>query len=292
MVRIPTLMLCALVASTLDWSAPSHAQSVAASEQRLARITIRSVGQGWPVVLIPGLASPSGVYDGLAARIGASHRLILVQFNGFAGSAPGPAPLDNLLPGAVDELAGWLASNRIEKAAVVGHSMGGLMAMMLARAHPEATGRLIVVDALPFYGMLMGPSATPDAVRPMVEQLRAGLVKGTTPPHVPPHMSNTDAGRAKVRKWLQSSDRKTVGEALVEDATTDFRPQLPTLAALPVTILYAVPSPESKAMVTGVYSEAYKALPNATLVPVENSEHFIMLDQPKRFEDEVEKLLR
>ena len=287
MLRNCALILCALATSTLDWSAPTHAAPPPGSVQRLSRITVSSVGQGSPVVLIPGLASGAVVYDDLAKKIGPNHRLIFVQVNGFAGSPAGAAPLDNMLPGVVDELAGWLAANHIEKPAVVGHSMGGLMALMLANKHPQAAGRVMVVDALPFYGMLFGPTATPDMVRPLVEQMRAGLVNGTSPPQVPPHMSNNDAGKAKILDWLKTSDPKTVGEALVEDATTDMRPELPAIKQ-PVTVLYAVASPANKAMADGLYGEAYKSLPGVKLVPVENSEHFIMLDQPARFEQEVE----
>lgn len=291
MLRTCALMLAVCAAATLDWSAPAYAAAPAPAEQRLSRITIRSVGHGSPVVLIPGLASPAAVFDDLAAKIGPNHRLIFVQVNGFAASAPGSAPADNLLPGAVDELAGWLAANKIEKPAVIGHSMGGLMTLMLAKKHPEAAGKLLIVDALPFYGMLFGPSATPDAVRPIVEQMRAGLVNGTSPPQVPPHMSNSDAGKAKILGWLETSDPKTVGEALVEDATTDVRPDLAAIKQ-PATVLYAIPSPESKAMVDGLYGQAYKSLPSAKLVGIDGTEHFIMLDQPARFEKEVETFLR
>jgi pimeloyl-ACP methyl ester carboxylesterase len=291
MLRICALILCALAASTLDWGAPAYAAPAPSSVQRLSRITVSSVGKGSPVVLIPGLASGAAVYDDLAKKIGTSHRLIFVQVNGFAGSPAGTGPLDNMLPGVVDELAGWLAANHIEKPAVVGHSMGGLMALMLAKKHPEAAGKVMIVDALPFYGMLFGPTATPDMVRPLVEQMRAGLVNGTSPPQVPPHMSNNDAGKAKILGWLKTSDPKTVGEALVEDATTDVRPDLPAIKQ-PVTVLYAVASPANKAMADGLYREAYKALPGVKLVPIENSEHFIMLDQPARFEQEVAAFLR
>jgi pimeloyl-ACP methyl ester carboxylesterase len=292
MLRILALILCVCAAATLNWSEPLHAAPSAAAEQKLSRITIRSVGQGSPVVLVPGLASPGSVFDGVAAKIGPNHRLVLVQVKGFAGSQPGTAPLDNLLPEAVDELAGWLAANHIEKPPVIGHSMGGLMAMMLAKKHPEAAGRLMIVDALPFYGMLFGPGVTPDAVRPVVEQMRARLVSGDKPAEVPPHMSNSEAGRAKILEWLKASDPRTVGEAFVEDATTDVRPDLPSLAGTPVTILYAVAKPENKAMAEGLYREAYKSVPGARLVPVDNSEHFIMLDQPERFAEEVETFLR
>jgi pimeloyl-ACP methyl ester carboxylesterase len=289
MLRSCAFNLSLLAASTLNWSGPAH--SANAAEQKLGRVTIRTIGQGSPVVLIPGLASPAAVYDDLASKIGHGHKLILVQMNGFAGAPVGSAPLDNMLAGAIDELADWLATNHIEKPAVIGHSMGGLMAIMLAKRHPTAAGRLMIVDALPFYGMLFGPQATPDAVRPIVEQMRAGLVNGTSPPQVPRHMSNTDAGKAKILEWLKASDPKTVGEALIEDATTDVRPDLAAIAQ-PVTVLYAVPSPENQAMIGGLYGGAYKNLPGVKLVPVAGSEHFIMLDQPARFEQEVEAFLR
>jgi pimeloyl-ACP methyl ester carboxylesterase len=290
MLRLCASTLALLAASTLDWTAQAHA--AAPTEQRLSRITIRSVGEGaQPIVFIPGLASPPSVFDEAAAKVGKGEHLIFVQVNGFAGSKPSSAGLDNLLPGAVDELAGYLAANHLAKAAVVGHSMGGLMSLMLAKRHPEAVSRLLIVDALPFYGMLFGPSATPDTVRPIVEQMRAGLVSGKVPAQVPPHMTNSEANKAKILEWLKASDAKTVGEALVEDATTDVRPDLRSIT-VPVTVLYAVASPETKAMTDALYSSAYKDLPNYKLNPIAGSEHFIMLDQPAEFDNALRYFLR
>ena len=291
MLRLWALSICALASAAID-STPARAAPASAASERLNRITIRTVGEGSPVVLIPGLASSSAVYDGVAAKIGSGHKLILVQVNGFAGSQAGSGPVDGLIDGSVDELAGWLAQHKVEKPAVIGHSMGGLMAMMLAGKHPAAAGKLLIVDALPFYGMLMGPTATPDLIRPVVEQMRAGLVNGTMPPQVPPHMSNSESGKARILEWMKASDPKIVGEALVEDATTDFRPQLPGLANVPVTVLYAAPTAEFKPIADALYRDAYKSLPKARLVAVEGSEHFIMLDQPARVAEEVEAFLR
>jgi pimeloyl-ACP methyl ester carboxylesterase len=285
--RAFALILAAAAASTLDWSGTAHT-APAAQEQRLTRISIRSVGRGSPVVLIPGLASSPAVFDQLAATIGKQHQLIFVQVNGFGGSPAGPR--DQLISGAVDELAAWLSANHVQQPAVIGHSMGGLMAMMLAEAHPAAAGRLMVVDALPFYGMLFGPQATPDMVRPMVEKMRDGMVAGTVPMTSPPGMTNNEAGKALVAQWLKASDPKIVGEALVEDATTDIRADLPAIKQ-PLTILYAVPSAERAAMTKAVYAGAYKDAAGAKLVPIENSEHFIMLDQPQAFATAVEQFL-
>jgi pimeloyl-ACP methyl ester carboxylesterase len=149
----------------------------------------------------------------------------------------------------------------------------------------------MIVDALPFYGMLFGPTATPEAIRPIVEQMRARMVSGKVPVELPPHMSNTDAGKARILEWLRASDPKVVGEALVEDATTDVRPELPRIRQ-PITVLYAIPSAERAAIARALYADAYKAAPAAKLVGVEGSEHFIMLDQPAGFAAEVESFLR
>jgi len=286
--RLCALILAACAASTLNWNAPAAA-APAAAEQRLSHITVRSVGTGSPVVLIPGLASPSSVYDDLVAKFGKNHRLILVQVNGFAGSKPGPT--DQLIPGIVDDLAGWLAANHVEKPAVIGHSMGGLIAMMLAAKHPDAAGKVMVVDALPFYGMLFGPTATPDAVRPIVEKMRDAMVSGTAPMDAPAGMTNQAATKAKIGEWLKASDRNVVGEALVEDAVTDIRPDLPSIKQ-PITVLYAVASSEQAAMTKAIYTDAYKAAPGTTLRGIDNSMHFIMLDQPAAFTAAVEDFLR
>ena len=53
-------------------------------------------------------------------------------------------------------------------ATVAGHSVGGLMTLMLAQRHPEDVSRALVVDALPFYAMLFGPQATPASIEPQV----------------------------------------------------------------------------------------------------------------------------
>ena len=85
--RICAFILAALAASTLDWSGSAH--SAQPTEQRLPHISIVSEGSGSPVVLIPGLSTPRAVWDGVAAELAKSHRVILVQVNGFAGDDPG-----------------------------------------------------------------------------------------------------------------------------------------------------------------------------------------------------------
>ena len=68
--------------------------------------------------------------------------------------------------------------------------------------------------------------------------------------------------------------------------TTDMRPQLHEIKA-PVTILYPWDASKGISQAAGdkLYRENYAALPNKTFVRIDDSYHFIMLDQPDAFAD-------
>lgn len=287
--RILALILFAVLTANLS---THRADAAPAADQTMAHISIKSIGQGHAVILIPGLASSRAVWDGIAPELAKNHRLIMVQVNGFGGGSAGANANPGLLDGVVEEISAYLAREKIRDAAVIGHSMGGLVGMMLAKKTRERVAKLMIVDALPFYGALMGPGATPDSVRPIAEQMRTMIVNGPAPAQAPPNMSNSATGQAKVLEWLKASDRSSVGQAILEAATRDFTPDLPLLTGKRVTVLYATPSAERAALTQGLYQNAYEGLRGVKLVPVENSAHFIMLDQPEVFAKQVQAFLQ
>ena len=61
----------------------------------------------------------------------------------------------------------------------LGHSMGGLSALMLAQRHPEAVGRVMAVDNLPFFSALFGPQVTAETARDCIAAGADVLVAGT-----------------------------------------------------------------------------------------------------------------
>jgi pimeloyl-ACP methyl ester carboxylesterase len=80
-------------------SNPSHAQTAAAAPvstvkadaptTQLDHISIQVVGSKGPAIfLIPGLSSPRAVWDGVVPDLAKTHRVYLVQVNGFAGDEP------------------------------------------------------------------------------------------------------------------------------------------------------------------------------------------------------------
>ncbi|MGE5561942.1 MAG: alpha/beta fold hydrolase [Bacillota bacterium] len=294
--RICALILAALAASTLDWSGAAHG-APAAAEQRLSHISIVSEGSGSPVVLIPGLSSPRSVWDGVAPALARKHRVILVQLNGFAGDNPGANLEAPVLSGAIDELHAWLAANRVGPAKIVGHSMGGLLALQLARAHPEDTSALMIVDALPYVGDIFLPNATVAQLEPQAKRMRDQMVASfgktdsAAAERTAAGMALTPAARSQVAAWIAKADPRVSGEAMYEDMTTDLRPEMAAIKT-PMTLVFPYSAAMPKERAEPFYREEYAHAPNVRFVPIENSGHFVMLDQPQAFAAALEDFVK
>lgn len=288
--RLIALLGLACLAPQILHAEPAAA-TAAAAETRLPHISVQALGRGDPVVLIPGLASPRAVWSAIAPELARGHRVLLVQVNGFGGDAPGANLQEGILAGVVEDLVHYLDANRIQRPAVIGHSMGGLIGMMLAKDHPDRVGRLMIVDALPFFGVLVAPGATVELVRPLAGQLRTMLAAQSGAQPAPPHMSLNEAGRAQIATWITAANHQVAGQAAYEDLTTDLRADVPAIGRVPTTVLYAVPDPAMAAMFRTTFAGAYAAAPSIRVIPVENSAHFIMLDQPERFREAVSAFL-
>lgn len=282
MIRYALLAALALPAAAQAQEAPT----VATAERLVQRphISIQDEGGSGPVViLIPGLASPRAVYDGVVPTLRATHRVLTVQVNGFGGDDPRANRSSGIIDGIVSDLTGYIAEHRIAKPAVVGHSLGGLVAMKLALAAPERVGRVMVVDALPFIGTLFDPAATAESIVPMASRARAGML-ATSVPTAPVTSdpggiwSITPAGRIQVANWSRAANPQVAAQAMYEDMVTDLRSQLKSFP-VPLTVLYATGAgPQA----TAIWTRDYANSP-AKLVPVPGSWHFIMLDQPAAF---------
>ena len=285
---------------------PALAEQATANVQP-ARFSVIVVGSGPDVILIPGLSSPRAVWAATAEALKKTHRVHLIQLKGF-GEPAGPNASGPVLQPFVDELASYIADRKLERPALVGHSMGGLAALMLAADHPAVPGKLLVVDALPFIGTLFGAVSVAQ-IRPRAEEMRKVMIAmgsqfapdytvpncpASLPAPVAPRgtMTNSGQGACLMRYGAAASDVRVVAQAMYDDMITDLTPRLGAIKA-PVTMLY----PQDDRLLTAaaaakVYGDAYAGLPSAKLVPITGSYHFIMQDQPARFAAELEAFLK
>ena len=279
---------------------PVHAQAFVSP-----RFTVVDAGTvGRPdVVLIPGLSSSRAVWDGEVKLLAPNYRLHLVQVNGFAGQPAGANAMGEMLPEIVEELHRYCSSLLVVghlRPVVMGHSLGGLLGMMLAEKYPLDMRKLVVVDTLPFYAVLFSPGATVENVKPMATGIRAHMISMPAEEYAAGEetmlksMSNTEAGQKAIMASALTSDHAVVAEALYEDLLTDLRPEVGKIKT-PTLVLYEFDDSakgQNPLMYEATVKDGYKAMPNVTLVRVEGSRHFIMYDQPAKFDAAVEGFLK
>lgn len=285
-------MLKALLAAGLALAPVATAHAAAAPAAQATQPTLFSVtveGSGPDIVMIPGLLSSRAVWDDAVVGLGGKYRVHRLQVGGFAGEPVRAEAGGKLLPGIVEQLHAYITANKLKRPRIVGHSLGGLLALMLADAHPEDVGAVMIVDALPFYPMLFSPAATVAAVEPRAAAMRDAMVGmadeayAAQQPAMLASLVKNEGARGEVLQWSLASDRKIAAEAMYEDMVTDMRPRLAAMKT-PLTIVYAVNEAATEERYGALYRNGYEAAPNVAFVPIADAYHFLMLDQPVVFE--------
>jgi pimeloyl-ACP methyl ester carboxylesterase len=271
-------------------------QPAAAKSFTSDRITVTVVGSGPDVVLIPGLSSSPDVWKDTVAAV-PGYRYHLIKVAGFDGAPAGANASGPVLVPTADEIARYIAEAGLKSPAVVGHSMGGSMALLIAERHPGLASRVMVVDMMPFLGAMFGANS-PDTLAPVAGQIRDGIAKSTG-----------DARKAQTEKTIASmirtetmrpsavaqglaSDPVVSGQGMYDLILTDLRPDL-VKVKVPLTVLWVVPqgAPLTEAQMTGYYAMSYANAPQAVLKHIPDSWHFIMYDQPALFRTELRAFL-
>ncbi len=262
-------------------------------EGRLSRIDRGGAGQN--LLLIHGLAASSTCWADLRGRLGPKVNIHLAQMRGFAGLAP-PTGREHgrYLKSMADELASYLRKSTRGPTSIVGHSMGGIVSMILARDHPDVVGRIMVVDVPSFFSVLINPFATEATFAAFAEATRRQYMDKSASEleddllRTARRLVRSKDDLARVVEWGMSSDQALTADVMAEVMTTDLRPDLGKIAA-PTNVLYAFESsmPISNLAVDQLYASAYSGLKDCQLVRIDDARHYIMLDQPDRFHREV-----
>jgi pimeloyl-ACP methyl ester carboxylesterase len=137
-----------------------------------ARLAVREAGAGAPVVLLHGLFGHAGNFGAIARRLGERHRVLALDLRNHGGS-PHATPMS--YPAMAADVLATMDALGLAQAALVGHSMGGKVAMLVAQGAPARVARLCVVDIAP----RAYPAAFDVYARAMAAiPLRAGLTRG------------------------------------------------------------------------------------------------------------------
>lgn len=265
------------------------------------RIKVTTAGDGPDVILVPGLADTPRAWDGAVASL-PGYRYHLVHIRGFAGLPAEANKTGPLLRPIAAEIIRYVRERGLRRPAIVGHSLGGTLALIIGAQEPDLPSRLMIVDANPFVGTtLFGDDATPEGVRPAAEKERVERA-AMTPETAQPVIERTLAGRIKpgrhrARLLQQSltSDPGVKAQLVYEIQTTDLRSELARIT-VPMRVLWVHwdkgpfsgrTIEEEDARLRRLYANAR----TAKLIFVPDAYHFIMQDQPDVFNAELRRFL-
>ncbi len=244
---------------------------------------------GSAMVFIPGLSTHGDLWRDWVEKYKADYTIYIVTAPGFAGE---PARTGNMpfLKSTVAEIAHALAEDKVKDAVVIGHSIGGLMSLMLAREHPELVGSVVVVDSLPFLAGLFMPGTSPEAAKTRAgylgDQMKAMPHKAFITSQIQglPILSNTASFLPTLEGWTKASDQGTIAKAISETLSMDYRAALAAIK-VPITVVvaYSTAMPFARDQLKQLFTAQYALLEGVKIELVDDSFHFIMIDQPTVF---------
>jgi esterase len=245
-------------------------------------------GEGPPVAILHGLFGSGRNWRSIAQQFAAHHRVLALDLRNHGASpwAEGMSYRE-----MVEDLRASLLARGIERAALLGHSMGGKVAMLAALLHPCEVDRLIVVD--------IAPLPNPPTLFAFVRAMRDIDLRGIT------RRSEADARlaaaipdaaeRAFLLQNLVIEEGKAHWRLNLEEFEREF-PQILDFPDVPAEVAYRRPT----LFIAGANSAYIRPMdepvigrlfPNARITRIEGAGHWVHAEQPQAFLQVVEPFL-
>jgi pimeloyl-ACP methyl ester carboxylesterase len=202
------------------------------------------------LVLIPGLGSGTWTWYGTIAHETARYTVYALTLPGFDGRPATQAP--SLFAAFDRDFQSLLSTRRIRVPIVVGHSLGGTLAIYEAEQHPKEFQAIVAVDGLPIFPALA--SASPGdraAAAGRITASIAGLDQAALLAYDRHFMSTIGIPFAEIMPYGDPPAGTAPSYTL--DQTLTFY----------------------KSLVAGA--------PRVTVLPIEHARHYVMLDRPDAF---------
>ncbi len=253
-----------------------------------AMINVVSDGSGEPVVLLAGFPYTQKIWDTQVKTLSQTHRLIRCDLRGIGESSVPLGPY--LLETLAGDVAAVLDALHLDRVNLVGHSLGGYVALAFCRMFPERISRLILVCSrisADTPAIACGREQLADRVE--IEGIEP-LIETYLPRQFAPETQQRDPSAiACARSIMAGLDPVGVAAMLRGMAARVGCEDIAEDLLIPVTVIagahdVVVPLEESAAMAA--------AFPNGRLVVMEESAHVPMLEEPALFGERLSDALR
>jgi len=254
-----------------------------------APFQVKVTGHGRPMILIPGLSCPGEVWDGTVAHYKDQYELHVLSLAGFAGVPRVPGPF---LETVREGIAAYIRKNKLDHPIIVGHSLGGFVALDLAVHDPDLPGKLVIVDSYPMMAGITDPAMTAEKAKAAGEQIRKGMEqqsqdmyeRSTKSGMFTRPMVTKDSDLDRVIEWSLKSDRTAVADAMGELFAADLRADIAKIQVPTLVMGSWIGYKEygaSHASIEASLRAQYAKLAGAQTAVTDTARHFIMWDDPE-----------
>jgi pimeloyl-ACP methyl ester carboxylesterase len=265
------------------------------AESRPPSFKVEVIGRGQPMILIPGLSASPETWDATVEHYRNTFECHLLTLAGFVGM---PRIAGPLLETVATDLVAYVRERKLERPIIVGHSLGGFLALKLASYEPELFGKIVVVDALPFFAGASNPKITLEAARQMADQMRAQMIAASAKGSYDPTpfvstMATKPEDIARLVKWSRESDGTAVADALHELFSSDLRDSIGAIK-IPSLVLgswIAYKQYATREQIENNFRRQYTGLKGYKFALFDNARHFLMWDDPASFFRELDDFL-
>ena len=225
---------------------------------------------GQTVVLIPGIVNPAITWEFVGRHLAAFGRVIVLDNRGRGLSSGGP-DIGYTLDDYAQDAAGLIEALGLDRPFVLGHSMGGRIAIKLAATRPDLVGSLIVADP-PLSGP--GRPAIGGSIQWWLDGIDAAA-RGEAPDSAAPNLRNWTPEQLALRsEWMPTCDKTAVRKSFEYFATEDIHILLPDIQCRTL-LIYA----ENGGMVTeDSAAEVASHLKDGRVLRIDNVGHMIPWD--------------
>ena len=253
-------------------------------------IRVAKLGWGTPALFLPGFTSPGSVWIETMTNLKGNYESHFVSYAGFNGIAPIKMPWYETIK---QELIGYIQREKLNDLIIIGHSMGGTLAIDIAAELPSHVKTLVLVDALPCMRELMMPGVAANQIsyespynQQMLKQSKEAIVLSAT--MMAQHMTMNKEKIDTLAAWSIAADRETFVYGYTDLLKLDLREALAKVKAKTLVVGASFPD---RNLVAANFEKQYAKLEGRTLAIAPESKHFVMFDQPQWFYERVNSFL-
>lgn len=228
---------------------------------------------------IPGWGGNRHLMYDVAQSFADRYKVIVVEFPGFRDSQlSAPFTIDRV----IEALEHILQQEKVTQTTLLGHSMGGVIALSYAAKNPQMADQVIGIDSFTYPGIY--PKQPDAAVEGFISAIAPDFKAGLAPIiDMSCNQYTSDESKAQIIETFYSADPDIGLPLLKECLEWDMLDQLDSYKG-PVSAIVAAPSYDEQSFRENCPSRIDIHL-------IENSAHFIAQDQPQRLIEEITRKL-